>query len=641
MKRTVINMLHEAAVKFEGKTYLAEKGDNSWIKYTFKETDLASDYIAIALQQHGIASKEKIAIVSEGRISWVVGEFGVLKAAAIAVPLSVKLLPEELLFRLNHSESKAILVSSNNLEKIIQIYNRLECTDFKIIYLDNDIDKAKLRCAAQGINFDTAFLLFDSLLEEGKSKYEQEKSALKKLENEIDENDVVTISYTSGTTGNPKGIMLTHLNYFANSHGSQDLFHMEFGLKTLIILPLDHSFAHTVGIYISLIVQISIYFVDSRGGGMKALKNIPINLKEVKPNLLLTVPALSGNFMKKIQEGIEQKGGFIEKLFNKGLENGIEINGDGYRKASFFIRLWKGGAYWLAKTLIFKKLHAIFGGELEFMVGGGALLDIKQQKFYNAIGIPVMQGYGLTEATPIICANTLTRHKFGTSGNVLPNIVCKIINDGQEQSIGQKGEIVIKGDNVMKGYFKNSEATAKTLKNGWLYTGDMAYYDKDDFLVVTGREKALLISQDGEKYSPEEIEEGITNTSPFVAQCVLYNDHSPFTTAVITLEEAFVKSFINKNNIKTTQELFGHIEKSVKQFSQEKEYVAKFPGKWHPTAFVIAEELFSEENKLLNSTMKVVRYKVIEYYKERLEKLFEKGKKSTLDENMKVIAHFF
>ena len=207
--------------------------------------------------------------------------------------------------------------------------------------------------------------------------------------------------------------------------------------------------------------------------------------------------------------------------------------------------------------------------------------------------------------------------------------------------VGEKGEIVIKGENVMKGYYKNPEATAKTIKGDWLYTGDMAYYDHDNFLVVTGREKALLISQDGEKYSPEEIEEGITNTSAFVAQCVLYNDHSPFTTAVITLDEAYTKSFVNKNNIKDADSLLKEIELSVGQFSKEKEYAVKFPKKWHPSVFVIAPELFTEENKMVNSTMKIVRYKVIENYKPRLQAIFEKGYKNNSPENLEILKSFF
>ena len=170
------------------------------------------------------------------------------------------------------------------------------------------------------------------------------------------------------------------------------------------------------------------------------------------------------------------------------------------------------------------------------MVGGGALLDIKQQQFYHAIGTPIFQGYGLTEAAPIISANTPYRYKLGTSGSVLPSVTCKIMrNDQEECDANEIGEIVIQGDNVMKGYYKNPVASDLALREGWLWTGDLGYMDEDDFLVVTGRNKALLISEDGEKYSPEGIEEAIVNSSDIFSHVMLYNDHRKFTTTSTTV----------------------------------------------------------------------------------------------------------
>lgn len=635
-------MLHTAAKTNPDFVYLAEKGNNGWDKLSFSQADVESLKMAASLSNLGIGFGDKVAILSEGRIGWVIGEFAVFKVRSIAVPLSVKLLPEEVLFRINHSESKAILISKNNLNKVVQIFDRIENKNFKFIYFDSDKEYVNSVCEKYGVS-NKAVLYYDELIENGQSIIQDTKAKenLAEIEKNIGEEDIVTISYTSGTTGNPKGIMLSHLNYHANSNDANDFFAMENGMKTLIILPLDHTFAHTVGIFISLLVPISMYFLDSRGGSIKALKNIPINLKEVKPSFLLTVPALTGNFMNKIQEGIDAKGGFIAWLFNKGMKNGILINGDGYRKAPFFVQLWKAFPYLLAKTIIFPKIREIFGGDLQFSVGGGALLDIKQQKFYYALGIPVFQGYGLTEATPIISANTRQFHKMGSSGGVLPTQDCKIMLDGKELPTGQKGEIILRGLNVMKGYYKNEKATSETIVDGALHSGDMAYYDEDNFLIVTGRAKALLISQNGEKYSPEEIEEAINNTSPFVFQSMLYMDHSPYTTAVITLDEIYVKSYIKKSGISNADELIKEIQKSVNQFKQENDYKAKFPEMWTPSVFVIADEAFSEENKMVNSTMKMVRYKVEEAYKTHLNDIYTKNLKNNSPQNMKVLAKFF
>ncbi len=642
MKRTVIQLLQEAVSLHRDKTYLSEKIGSQWIPTTFKETDDNSLFLATALNKIGFAKDQKIALLSEGRTNWVVGEFGILKNNCISVPLSIKLLPEEILFRLNHSESEAIMISKNNVEKLFPIWNRLENKSFKLIFLDNNEKAISEISEKLGIKKDENLFIFDELLEQGKKLLEKDNSKMRKIEDAISENDVVTISYTSGTTGNPKGIMLTHLNYWANSKDAYSSFNDFIFYRTLIILPLDHSFAHTVGIYIALLNYMTLYFVDAQGGNINIVKNIPVNLKEIKPQLLLTVPALTNNFMKKIIDGVAQKGGFANWLFTKGINAGIKRNGNNYEKINPLTKAINYLPHKLADIIVFKKVKEIFGGKLEFCIGGGALLDVKQQNFFLSLGIPVYQGYGLTEATPIISSNTQLLSKLGTSGKVINGVDCKIIkSDNTEAKCEEKGEIVIKGLNVMKGYFKNKNATNEALKGEWLYTGDMGYYDKDNFLMVVGREKALLISQDGEKYSPEEIEEAITNSSDLICQSMIYNDHSKNTTAIITLDNIKIKSFIKKHQIKDESELLYEIKNSFYKFEQEKDYAGSFPRKWIPVNFRIVEEQFSEKNKMINSTMKMVRFKITETYKELITSMYEPKSKIICEENKKVIKNFF
>ena len=199
----------------------------------------------------------------------------------------------------------------------------------------------------------------------------------------------------------------------------------------------------------------------------------------------------------------------------------------------------------LFDKILFSKVRQAFGGRLEFFIGGGALLDIDLQRFFYAIGIPMYQGYGLTEAAPVISSNNPAKHKMGSSGPVARYMEIKICDDdGNEVPLGEKGEIVIKGDNVMAGYWKNPEATAETIKNGWLYTGDLGYMDKDGFLYVLGRFKSLLIGDDGEKFSPEGIEEAIVQQSKFIEQCMLYNNQNAYTTALIYPNVQAVKSWM-------------------------------------------------------------------------------------------------
>ena len=641
-KRTVFKMLNEASVTYKDNSYLSQKNDSGWDRITFSEAKERALKLASAFIELGVNAKDKVAILSEAKIDWVISEFATLYASSVIVPLSIKLLPEEVPFRVNHSGAKFFVISENTLEKVIGSWNLYENLDLKIIVLDKPSAKISEICKAA--NFDEKQLLFiDDLYELGVLKLEVNLKKIEENENNTQENDVVTISYTSGTTGNPKGIMLTHLNYFSNSNEAVNTFKIGELISTLIILPTDHSFAHTIGLYTALVCGISIHFVDARGGGMNALKNIPINLVEAKPNFLLTVPALTGNFINKIKDGIKSKGPFIEGIFRRGLKAGILRNGDGFTKPGTMTQMATYFNYMIAEKLIFKKLRLIFGSEIEFFVGGGALLDIKQQQFYKAIGIPVYQGYGLTEASPIISTNTPFAHKMGTSGIILNNMLCKICDEnGLELPKGQRGEICIKGDNVMKGYYKNEEATKETIKEGWLFTGDLGFIDKDNFLVVVGREKALLISEDGEKYSPEEIEEAIINVSPLIEQIMIYNDHKKYTTALITLNNMHVQSFIKAHKKVDADQLLQKLKKELLAFSKQPEFKGKFPSKWIPSNFQVIEEEFSEANAMINSTLKMVRHKITATYHDRLELLYGKDSQNTAAEkNKEVISQMF
>ena len=364
---------------------------------------------------------------------------------------------------------------------------------------------------------------------------------------------------------------------------------------------------------------------------------------EAKSNFLLTVPALTSNFINKIKEGVKQKGAFVEGIFNRGIEAAVKRNGDGFTKPGTLIQLSTYFNYIIAEKLIFKKLREIWGPNIEFFVGGGALLDIKQQQFYKAIGVPVFQGYGLTEATPIISTNTPYSHKMGTSGKILEDLLCKICDEnGKELAKGVKGEIVIKGDNVMKGYYKNIEATQEVLKEGWLYTGDLGYFDEDDFLVVVGREKALLISEDGEKYSPEEIEEAIVNNSTVISQAMIFNDHKKNTTALITINKKEIENLIQDKQIKSYNEILTRTKQELHIFKNQSEFKGKFPEKWIPTNFQIIEEEFSEANKMINSTMKMVRHRITENYQDRLDIMYQEGaKEKSIVENINTTQRMF
>lgn len=645
MERTVLRMLDEAAEKWKDDPYALRKGDEGYEPVSFVEARKAAREFAAWLIGKGFRKDESLAVLGEGNPEWIIGEFGLIMAGCVSVPLSIKLLAEEIPFRLNHAECKAILTTKNQLEKVLGSFKDVDNKSILVVYLDDDAEDARTVAARFGLAAERLVGL-DEARAAGRAALASPDSAVAKdlasRAAAAREDDTVNICYTSGTTGNPKGIMLTHLNYWTNCHDAVK-FADPYHYRTLLILPVDHSFAHTVGIYTALVCGISLYFVDSRGGGIATLRNIPINLKEAEPTFLCTVPALSGNFMKKIIAGIEEKGGLIEKIFKAGIAAGIAWNGDGYNRPSLAVRAKAFFPYFVAKTLIFKKIkNMVFGKTLKFCIGGGALLDVKQQEFFAAFGAPIYQGYGLTEAAPIISSNGPAKHKFGTSGAIAPSTECTIRKaDGSLCAVGETGEIVIRGGNVMKGYFKNPEASAQALRDGWLWTGDLAYYDADGFLVVVGREKALLIAEDGEKYSPEDIEEAVTFSTDVIDQIMVYCDHKKYTTAFVTLDETKVKRLIRDKGLATTAALLDALKAEFYAFRSDPK-AKKVQGNWIPSAFHIVPEAFNDRNGTVNSTMKIVRHRIGVVYKDLIDFAYtSEGSRTENSRNLETLGKLF
>lgn len=646
MKRTVFRMLDEAAVDWANDPYALRKTDQGYLPTTFAQAREKARGFGAWILSRGYAKGDRFAVLGEGSPEWICGEFGLMCGGLISVPLSIKLLSEEIPFRLEHSEAKGILTTHNQFEKVMGALKRLPSGDLILVYLDEDIQWAKETAEKQEFSPDRIFR-FSDCVGEGLALIADKASgaaaSLDRIAQSAQEDDVVTISYTSGTTGNPKGIMLTQLNYWSNCHDAVALFDDPIHFRTLLVLPVDHSFAHTVGLYTALVCGIALYFVDSRGGGIATLRNIPINLKEANPTFLFTVPSLSGNFMKKIIAGIEEKGGILEKIFKAGIGAGIRWNGNGYQKTSF---LTKAGAflpYHLAKLLMFRKIiRMVFGESIKFCVGGGALLDVKQQEFFAALGVPVFQGYGLTEAAPIISSNTPKKHKFGSSGVIAPSVTCKIMRpDGTEAPLGVSGEITVQGENVMKGYFKNPAATAEALHDGLLWTGDLGYMDKDGFLYVVGRAKAVLIAEDGEKYSPEEIEEAIITSTDLIDQIMVWCDHKKYSCALVSLDTAKLQRYAAAKGLSTPQAILDALVKEFYAFKTDPK-AKKVQGAWIPGTFQIIATPFNEKDGTVNSTMKIVRYKVAEVYRELLEYSYTPEGSTTVNpRNLETVARLF
>ncbi len=634
--KTLVELFEKSVTNFPNNTLLMEAVDGEYQNVTFREVQQMVHEFAAGLLTLGVKEGERIGLIAEGRIDWLVSELGMLYIGVVNVPLSIKLDGKtEVGFRLKHSGASSVIVSWTQAEKVESIFDELK--DCKtIIYLDEKTSDEKYKLSFKEIKAAGKEFLGTK---EGREKLNKRMEA-------IEGDTLANISYTSGTTADPKGIMLSHLNFAANVKQANTLMEISEDDVTLTILPWDHSFAHTACLYSVIVNGAAIATQEIGKTPMETLRNIPKNIKQTQPTFMMSVPALSKSFRKNIETGIRKQGAKAEKLFNSALNVAYKYNGDGWNRGKGMRALYKP-LYKLYDKVLFSKIRQNFGGRLKFFIGGGALLDTELQRFFAAIGIPVCQGYGLSEASPVISSNSLANIKFGSSGKLVKYMDLKILNEqGVEMPAGQKGEIVIKGDNVMKGYWKNPEATSQTIIDGWLHTGDMGYVSEDDYLYVLGRFKSLLISSDGEKFSPEGIEEAMVDQSPFIDQCMLYNNQNPYTIALVVPNIAAINRELAKKNIEPMHDGYVDgalriIEDEIAAYRPGGKYGEMFPSRWIPTAVAVLPESFNEDNQLLNSSMKMVRGKIEKHFSEEMTFVFTPEAKNIINErNQAAIRHW-
>ncbi len=581
--KTIIELFETAVANYPDNVYLWEKKEGKYQGTSYHQTREIVLNLAAGLIDIGFKKGDRAALVADGRNDWIISELGMLYTGGINVPLSIRLEINELVFRLKHSGAKFIFVSRLQARKIEDIREELPDLE-KVVYIDskenpgkNDVD-------------------YNDLIKRGKESRIKNQEKYDKVWQNIQPNDVANISYTSGTTADPKGIMLSQLNYAANVVQSNSLMDLKTEWKTLAILPWDHAFAHTTCLYVFMYKGASIASVEIGNTPLETLKNIPNNIKEIKPHIMMSVPAYSKTFRKNIEAGIKAKGDTLYKIFKFALKVAYKYNGIGHDKGKG-LRILLKPLLSLFNTILFKKIQAGFGGNLLFFIGGGAILDIE-----------------------II---------VDSDNNILQT--------------GEKGEICIKGDNVMLGYWKNPTATAETIKDGWLHTGDMGYVDKDGFLFVLGRFKSLLIGNDGEKYSPEGIEDAILIHSPHIQQVMLHNNQNPYTVGMIVPDMDAINRVLKQRGIAKgseggISEALKIIQNDINQLKKGGKHEGLFPERWMPSTIAVLPEPFTAENKQLNAMLKIVRGKITERYQSELEFLYTpKAKNIENDMNFEAI----
>ena len=629
MKRTtIIDFVEKYTHEFSELTFLREKVNGVWAETSFRETREEAYRIGAGLYQLGLKKGDKVSLLSQGRNLWITSELGILYAGGVNVPLSIKLTEStDLLFRIQHSDSRYVIVSEQQLPKIRKII--ADCPKVEKIIVLDPLE-----------TYEENEMPISEIIAMGEAYLKDHADDFRALYESVGPDDYANISYTSGTTADPKGILLTHRNYTANVEQGASVISCEKGDVMLIILPLDHCFAHVAGFYTMMSYGGSIATVPVGKTAIATLKNIPIAIKEVRPMIMLSVPALARNFRKSIETSIKAKGKTVERLYEFALNNAIKYNKEYWNRGGW--QAWRWPLVKLFDKIIFKAVREGFGGRMKFFVGGGALLDIELQRYFCAVGMPMFQGYGLSEATPIICANSMSHAIFGSSGRIVTPLDLKICDeDGNEVPHGQKGEIVIKGENVMAGYWKNPESTAKTIVDGWLHTGDMGYVTDQHpgFLWVVGRFKSLLISADGEKYSPEGFEDSLTDGSKYIEQVILHNNQDPYTMVLIVPNKDTLKEHAKALGLDPATEdgkkaMLQKIQDEVNEYRNGK-FAGMFPEQWLPKAIAVLPEAFTEQNHMVNSTMKIVRGKVEEFYADRIEYAYTpEGKELMNEKNM-------
>jgi len=405
-KNTLIDIFESSVNRYADKPFLWER-DSRYRSITYKHGRSLVLKLGGGLLSLGLNKGERLALLSEGCNAWIIGELAMFYAGGVNVPLSVKLTESsDLLFRLNHSEARFVMVSISQLNKIRAIKTQLTTLEKTIVF-----------GAKQNELLDDEISL-DDLYSTGETWNTNNPGELMKVAKSVKGEDLANITYTSGTTADPKGVMLTHRNFTANVEHSLSIINIPENFRTLLILPLDHCFAHVTGFYT---------FIE-RGGGIATvptgktlfeyIRNIPLAIREFQPNVVMTVPALAKTFRKNVENSVRDMGPFVERLFNFAIRVNMAYNREGHNKGHKFSWLLKP-LVMLFDKLLFSSLRKGLGGKLQFFVDGGAYLDIDMQKFWYATGIPMFQGYGLSEATPVISSNSFPVHKLGTSFNCL------------------------------------------------------------------------------------------------------------------------------------------------------------------------------------------------------------------------------
>ena len=579
MYKSIPELFFEVAEENENKTALLYKKEGVYFPITYKELANKVKILSSELQKLGIEKRDNVAILSENRPEWVISDLAIMAVGGVVVPLHTTLSPKAILNVLIHSKAKILIVSNDSfLNKVLLGQKYLENLK-KVIFLDKLTSSQKSVLSSGVIGWKAIFKM--NTIEDYEEIF-------------LDPDDPCSIIYTTGTTGNPKGVVLSHMNFLSNVQSINEAIPVKKNDVFLSFLPLSHVLERVAGYYMPICYGATIAYAEG-------IKQLPQNLKEVKPTILISVPRIFEKFYDAVWDKVEASSHLQQNIFKWALK----------QKDSKIKRK-------IADFLVFKKIKNRMGGRLRFTISGGASLNEKIARFFAKTGVLILEGYGLTETSPVISANKVKEYKFGTVGKVIPGVKVKIDETTKE--------IMIKGPNVFKEYFENKEATETAFnKEGWFCTGDLGFIDKQGFLTVIGRAKEMIVTSGGKNVWPEKVEK-LLNNDRFVSQSIIIGNNRKFISALIAPDWQEVEIYLKEKNLplkghdelirdQKLLEIFQkRIEEKVNPNLDEVEKIKKFR---------LVPQEFSQEQDELTPTLKLRRHIIENHYQKEIESMYQ------------------
>ena len=587
---SVVKIFEKQSSMLQDQPYLWRKIDDKYSLLTWKEVRSNVERFSTALKNLGILEGDRVVIVSENRPEWQIADLSIMAIGAISVPAYTTSTTNDYEYIIKHSGARCIIVSNHDLaNKVLPaVLNSHMCqTVIKI----NDDNK----------NYDVPItvLSWNSLINENNNSVLQLTESIKNHKR----TDTACIIYTSGTGGNPKGVMLSHGAMLANCTGCryllEDIVSSLKEIRFLSWLPLSHSYEHTITFYM-IGIGAQIYYAEG-------IEKLLVNMAEARPHFMTAVPRFYDSLHTRISQGLKKQSKISQFFFKETLRLGKKTYFN--ERLSFFEKKFNG----LLNKIVRKKVNKRFGGSLKALVSGGAALNFEVGLYLSALGLPLLQGYGQTETAPVVSANPPNKIKLDTVGPVFKGTKVKIAEDG---------EILVSGENVMNGYWNDPKTTSSTLINGWIHTGDIGELDAEGYLKITDRKKDIIVNAGGDNISPSRVEEKL-NIEPEIAQSMMYGDFKNYLVAILVPDRDYTQEWAKDH----------HKEFNIKKLNQDSDFIKmiktttervnkKLSQIEQVRKFLLIDEEFTVENNMMTPTLKVRRFKVKEKYQNQLEALY-------------------